>query len=546
MPRIYFNITREHDGINQFYLAKTDKNRHQQRLKTLDRNAVTKILIETKGCTKYKTYPYDGWFFLDDPTGTLDDIEIEFKETYRNVGRPRKMKRGGVVASTASATNETHDGTNGGKLKGKTHANGGIDAIITDKNKPVELETDEVIINKETVNSKEIYSFEGKELKPVEILSILNVDGGGVPIMNKDGKVGNDTLKGGAGDNITIKDISEKYNVTHNYVKRQLRIGTEQELEEHTNNPEKAREIATDHIWKYGIDYYPNLAIMEKKLEQKKYASGGKIEDMALNKNQEQITVEIRKLINKNGLNYAKYTPAELQYLRKYEGLGGMATSGYVKTLGIGEKTNILDQFYTPDIVIKYMWALAVKFGFDFSKANHILEPSVGTGRFLEYIPNNQKVDAFDIDYYSYVITKLSFPEFNITHASMESLFFQGKRHVGLMNTPKRYDLVIGNPPYREYASEYSKVKGTEGTEKTITLAHTFDQYMIARGVDLLKPGGLLVFIIPNTFLSNNAKYNDFKNQLNEKAELLTAYRLPNDTFENTAIGTDIIVLKRK
>jgi type I restriction-modification system DNA methylase subunit len=66
------------------------------------------------------------------------------------------------------------------------------------------------------------------------------------------------------------------------------------------------------------------------------------------------------------------------------------------------------------------------------------------------------------------------------------------------------------------------------------------------RGVDLLKPGGLLVFIIPNTFLSNDNKYNAFKEKLNRKAELIDAYRLPNKIFSNTDISTDIIILKKR
>lgn len=44
---------------------------------------------------------------------------------------------------------ETSDGKNGGLLKGNSHAEGGINAVVTDSNRPVELESGEIVINKE-------------------------------------------------------------------------------------------------------------------------------------------------------------------------------------------------------------------------------------------------------------------------------------------------------------------------------------------------------------------------------------------------------------
>jgi hypothetical protein len=263
-------------------------------------------------------------------------------------------------------------------------------------------------------------------------------------------------------------------------------------------------------------------------------------------KTQYQITMEIRALIDKNGLDVTKYSAEELAYLRFYEGLGGLAGKG------LGER-EILDQFFTPDLLVQKMWGLAYKHGFNWNGQRAILETAVGIGRFLEYVPIGHTVDAFDVDYYSYVISKLTFPQFNIQHKSFETLFFQGNRRIGILPSLRKYNLVIGNPPYREYASEFSGIKGLEmgsrsgkiESEKEATLAHTFDQYMIMRGVDLLLPNGLLIFVIPNTFMANTNKYNDFKELLASKCTLIDAYRLPNKSFTNTAIGTDVIILKK-
>lgn len=263
--------------------------------------------------------------------------------------------------------------------------------------------------------------------------------------------------------------------------------------------------------------------------------------DMAKGKTRVEIIKEIRALIDEKGLDINLYSDAELQYLRMYDGVGGLH-----KDFGV-EETMTLDQFLTSYQVIQIMWGLAVKHGFTFSSRKSVLEPAIGTGRFLEYVPENFDVDAFDIDYYCYVISKLTFPKFNIQHKSFESIFFQGKRHVGLQYFVKRYDLVIGNPPYRKYESDYSGLENALGkTEKDITLAKTFDQYFIARGIDVLKPNGLLVYIIPNSFLSNDNQYNEFKEQLWKECELIDAYRLPSGIFSTTQVSADIIVLRKR
>lgn len=82
---------------------------------------------------------------------------------------------------------KTNNGINGGLLKGKPHYDsngnslGGIKAIVTDSNnKPVELEGEEVIINKKSVKSKKVLTVKGT---PKEILSTINqLDGNGVAI----------------------------------------------------------------------------------------------------------------------------------------------------------------------------------------------------------------------------------------------------------------------------------------------------------------------------------------------------------------------------
>jgi hypothetical protein len=437
-------------------------------------------------------------------------------------------------------------------------------------------------------------------------------------------------------------DIGMKWDVSEQYAFEQLMKGAKVEME-HTQDEETATTIASQHLYKEGIEYYNELEKMEKKLkstnkgeqqyldkmldsflsflnlnqeytidyvkipmaenpeayklcaiinfketgtsialsvneEDSSYIDiklpdgkyfAGNTDDAANYVNQyynklitkivpdkgatesdspEQINFKnklelinhIRALIDEKGDDVMKYSEAELQLLRTYEGMGGQATKVTEVDLGL------LDQFYTPHFIIEKMWGLAFKHGFSFSGTKNILEPSCGIGRFLEYIQEDQHVVGYEVDKYAYTIAKISFPKFTIHHAPFESMFFDEKTLIKRAINPF-YHLVIGNPPYRPLESKFVLMKDQIGkTEKDYTRAATFDQYMLRRGVDKLVPGGLLIFIIPNQFLSNDSSYNTFKTLLNEQAELIDAYRLPNGVFENTSIGTDIVVFKKR
>jgi len=281
------------------------------------------------------------------------------------------------------------------------------------------------------------------------------------------------------------------------------------------------------------------LEIIDQSLDVLSHESADKagltIQELITGKNQFEINELIRSITEKHGTERNRYSPAEIELLDHYTGSGG-----HIKN---GEKgARILDQFFTPPEVVSKMWGLAIEHGFVWKNAI-ILEPAVGSGRFLEMIPAQTIYDvvAYDVDKTSYTVCKVLYPDFDIRLGSFESLFFDDKRHIGLLGVDQTYDLVIGNPPYREYVSEYAPLG-----EKKATGAFTFDQYFIARGIDVLKPGGLLIYVVPNSFMHNDRKYNDFKNSLMEKADLIDAYRLPNGVFETTEVGTDILVFRKK
>lgn len=227
----------------------------------------------------------------------------------------------------------------------------------------------------------------------------------------------------------------------------------------------------------------------------------------------------------------APWTLDEIAWIQTYAGDGGMGL----------DTRGILFEFYTPHELVSRMWGLAHKYGFT---GGDILEPSCGIGRFLQYVdPSNSSVDAYEFSKdndTSFQIAKASYPWANISCDYFESIFYGGtNKRVG---TSKRYDLVIGNPPYSKFSGYYA----ANDYEGKIFPGVTYDQYFIWAGVELLKAGGLLIFIIPSTFLDNKTNYNTFKEGIAEKADLLDAYRCPMSVFEFTQTQTDIIVLRKR
>lgn len=95
------------------------------------------------------------------------------------------MKNGSEIKTT--------DGKAGGEFGGKSHAQGGVKAVVVDDGRPVEVEAKEIIINKNSAQNPNFkHDFDGKEMTNKEILDRINREGGGVAIMERGGVAEND------------------------------------------------------------------------------------------------------------------------------------------------------------------------------------------------------------------------------------------------------------------------------------------------------------------------------------------------------------------
>lgn len=127
----------------------------------------------------------------------------------------------------------------------------------------------------------------------------------------------------------------------------------------------------------------------------------------------------------------------------------------------------------------------------DYTKTpKNVLEPSSGTGNLLSVIPSgtNTVVDAVEIDNKIIDISKSKYPYVN--HINVDFLSF---------NFDKKYDLIIGNPPFFEI-----KKNDIPDWYNHLAVGRTNIYYLfIYKCLQLLKKEGELRFIIPSAFLSN-------------------------------------------
>lgn len=236
--------------------------------------------------------------------------------------------------------------------------------------------------------------------------------------------------------------------------------------------------------------------------------------------------------------NADDYTVDDFMVLTDFEGFGG--------TGGSKDEGDILSEFYTPHIIVSIMWRLCCKFGF---KGGNVLEPSCGTGRFISNIsrPTNCQIVGIEMNKESATIAKIINPDADIKQMQFEEIFV--KQYSSLKNKKEQFglpaesfDLIIGNPPYGAFSGKYAGVG-----EKDYTEAANYVEYFILRGLDMLKSGGLLCYIVggsKTTFLGNN--HTKGKDKIDLAADLLLAYQFPVGAFFNTDALTQIVLFRKK
>lgn len=252
--------------------------------------------------------------------------------------------------------------------------------------------------------------------------------------------------------------------------------------------------------------------------------------------------IKILRVLEKENRNA---TEEEQTILSKYTGWGGISeafnkrktgwTDEYteLKNLLTDEEyrkasESTLTSFYTPNNVIKTIWKIIEKMGF---KNGNVLEPAMGIGNFYGNLPSNlenSKLYGIELDSLSGRIARKLYPNADIEVNGYADTRYQDNF----------FDLAISNIPFGNIPIYDSKYKHTN------FLIH---DYYFQKTLDKVRAGGIIAFITSTGTMDKN----DFRvrKYIAERADLIGAFRLPNDTFKNianTKASTDVIFLKKK
>ena len=238
-------------------------------------------------------------------------------------------------------------------------------------------------------------------------------------------------------------------------------------------------------------------------------------------------------------------TPQEQEILSKYVGWGGLPQAFDEKDFSWSNEysilKNLLDEkeysqarestltaFYTPPVVIRSMYKALENMGL---KTGNILEPSCGVGNFIGMLPDSLedcKLYGVEVDSISGRIARQLYQKSTVA--------VQGYEDTNLPNS--FFDVAVGNVPFGDFKvldKKYDKHK---------FLIH---DYFFAKTLDKVRPGGVIAFITSKGTLDKENP--SVRKYIAQRADLLGAIRLPNNTFKanaGTEVTSDIIFLQKR
>lgn len=238
-------------------------------------------------------------------------------------------------------------------------------------------------------------------------------------------------------------------------------------------------------------------------------------------------------------------TPEEQETLSKYVGWGGLSMAFDEHNTAWADEfkelyaslspeeyraamESTLTAFYTPPVVIKGMYEALERLGFS---EGSILEPSCGTGNFFGLLPDNMagsKLHGVEIDPLTGEIAKQLYQK--------ASIAVQGFEETKLPDD--HFDVVIGNVPFGDFKVNDSRYNAQK------FLIH---DYFFAKALDKVRAGGVVAFVTSKGTMDKASP--EIRKYIAQRAELLGAIRLPDNTFRanaGTEVTSDILFLQKR
>ena len=199
-------------------------------------------------------------------------------------------------------------------------------------------------------------------------------------------------------------------------------------------------------------------------------------------------------------------------------------------------KSSVLTAFYTPPQVIDAISASLRESGLNIEK---FLEPSAGIGSFIQSFSESQSINvtAYEKDLLTGKVLKQLYPKSNIRISGFEEIPEKEQNS---------YDVVASNIPFGDtsvFDLSYSRSKDTA----KVQAARGVHNYFFLKGADMLREGGLLVYITSQGIL-NSPKNEPIRRALMQDNNLVSLVRLSNNLFTEyagTEVGSDLIILQK-
>ena len=238
-------------------------------------------------------------------------------------------------------------------------------------------------------------------------------------------------------------------------------------------------------------------------------------------------------------------TPEEQIILSKYVGWGGLSeafdennsawATEYLELSSVltpeeyaSARESTLTAFYTPPEVITAIYKAMEQMGF---KEGNLLEPSCGIGNFIGMLPDtmqDSKIYGVELDAISAGIAQQLYQKTTIAAQGFEET-----------NLPDSFfDGVVGNVPFGDFKVSDKRY------DKHKFLIH---DYFFAKSLDKLRPGGVMALVTSKGTMDKETLA--VRKYIAQRAELLGAIRLPNNTFKGNAgteVVSDILILQKR
>ena len=290
-----------------------------------------------------------------------------------------------------------------------------------------------------------------------------------------------------------------------------------------------------------GFDLHPDVSMAERhtfNLRENEVETVGKKERFRRN-------IMAIQLLKKCQEENRFATPEEQIILSKYVGWGGLSeafdennsawATEYLELSSVltpeeyaSARESTLTAFYTPPEVITAIYKAMEQMGF---KEGNLLEPSCGIGNFIGMLPDtmqDSKIYGVELDRISAGIAQQLYQKTTIAAQGFEET-----------NLPDSFfDGVVGNVPFGDFKvsdKRYDKYK---------FLIH---DYFFAKSLDKLRPGGVMALVTSKGTMDKETLA--VRKYIAQRAELLGAIRLPNNTFKGNAgteVVSDILILQKR